>query len=219
MAVTWGTDPEHLAGRARGAGADADEDRGGPLLHQQVRRLGVRRVADRHGDRHEPREVGQLERLVAGGQVARRRDLRLDEEQVRAVLGAERPEPAGDARGRGHGRLRTRGVELLDPAGDQVLADRRRVGLGEHVLDPVVGRLDDSVEDRGRVLVARLDALGFRTEPAGRASSPTAERRRPRPWRPPDRDLERMPQNDCARTTSAGSTVSVPGASDTSSKP
>jgi hypothetical protein len=46
--------------------------------------------------------------------VARRRDLRLDEEQVRAVLGGKRPKPAGGGgRGSDDGR-RTGGVDLVD---------------------------------------------------------------------------------------------------------
>ena len=131
------------------AGTHAHEDRGRALLHEEERRLRVRRVAHRDGDRHGPGELLERQRLVAGREVTGRRDLRLDEEQVRAVLGAERAVGAGDARrGRERG-LRARGVELVDPAGDELLADRRLVGLGEDVLDPVVGRSDDPVEDLG----------------------------------------------------------------------
>ena len=51
------------------------------------------------------------------------------------------------------------GVQLLDPAGDQVLADRGAVGLGEDVLHLAVRRRDDPVDDLGRVVVPELDAL------------------------------------------------------------
>ena len=63
-------DPEDLAGRAGGARPDPDEDGRGPLLHQRERRLGVGRVADGDGDRHEPGEVVERQRVVAGRQVA-----------------------------------------------------------------------------------------------------------------------------------------------------
>ena len=106
-------------------GPDADEDRGGALLHQREGRLGVGRVADSDGDRHEPGEIGQRQRVVAGREVAGRRDLALDEEQVGAVLGAEGAEAAGGAGRGGNGRLRAGGVDLLDPAGDQLVPDRR----------------------------------------------------------------------------------------------
>ncbi len=59
----------------------------------------------------------------------------------------------------GDGGLRAGGVDLLDPAGDQLLADRRGVGLGEDRLDLGVGGGGDPLEDRGRVVVAGLDAL------------------------------------------------------------
>ena len=75
------------------------------------------------------------------------------------MLGAERPEPAGGARRRGDGDLRSRGVDLLDPPGDELLADRGRVGLGQEVLDLVVGRGGDALEDRVGLVVAGLDAL------------------------------------------------------------
>jgi hypothetical protein len=50
-------------------------------------------------------------------------------------------------------------VDLVDPTGDQVLADRRLVGGGEVVLDLVVGRGGDPAQDRVGVLVAGLHAL------------------------------------------------------------
>src|SRR6476469_9164362 len=88
-------DAEDLAGRAGGAGTDTDEHGCRALLHQRVGRVAVGRVADRDRDRHEPGELVERERVVAGRKMAGARDLALDEEQVRAVLGAERPEPPG----------------------------------------------------------------------------------------------------------------------------
>ena len=55
------------------------------------------------------------------------------------MLGAERPEPAGGARRRRDRGLRARGVDRLEAGGDEVLADRLLVDLGEQVLDLVVG--------------------------------------------------------------------------------
>ena len=64
-------------------------------------------------------------------------------------------------------------MDLVDPAGDQLLADRRRVGLGEEVLDLAVGRGRDPAEDLVRVVVAGLDALEVEDrEPAEAASAP-----------------------------------------------
>jgi hypothetical protein len=74
------------------------------LLHELVRRLGGRGIADGHGDRHEPRELGERQRVVAGREVTRRRNLALDEEQVGTMLGAERPEPARSGGRGGNGR-------------------------------------------------------------------------------------------------------------------
>ena len=138
------------------------------------------------------------------------------------MLGAERAEAAGRARRRGDGRLRAGVVDRLRRAGDQVLADRLGVGLGEESLDLVVGRGGDPPEDRVGLVVAGLDALEVEdrepAEPGELAGDARRRRRRPSPtrgsgWR------ASMPANVCARSTSAGSMVSVPGASETSSKP
>ena len=102
MAVTCGhADPQHLARGAGGARADAHEDRRRTLLHEGEGGLGVGGVADRDRDRHQARELGERERLVAGREVAGRADLALDEEQVRAVLGAQRAEARATAGCRG----------------------------------------------------------------------------------------------------------------------
>ena len=106
-------------------GPHAHEDRRDALLHQRERRLRGGGVADGDRDRHEPREVGQLERVVADREVAGRRNLRLDEEQVRAVLGAERPEPAGGGRRGGHGRRDPAAWISSIRRADEVVADRR----------------------------------------------------------------------------------------------
>ena len=60
-------------------------------------------------------------------------------------------------------------MQLLDPAGNQLLADRRTVGLGEDVLDLVVGRGGDPLEDLGRVVVPGLDALEVEERQAAQA--------------------------------------------------
>ena len=153
------TDPEDLAGRARGAGPDTDEDRRRALLHEGEGRLGVRRVADRDRDRHVAGEVLERQRVVVRGQVAGAADLALDEEQVGAVLGTERAEAAGGAGRGGHGGLAPGGVDGRQPGGDEVLADRLLVDLGEEPLDLVVRRGGDPLEQRVRIVVASLDAF------------------------------------------------------------
>ena len=50
-------------------------------------------------------------------------------------------------------------MELLDPAGDQLLANRCGVGLCQHVLDAVVRGGGDPLQDLVGGVVARLDAL------------------------------------------------------------
>jgi hypothetical protein len=50
-------------------------------------------------------------------------------------------------------------VDLRDPAGDQLLADRRCVHLGEKVLDRVVRCGRDLLENRVGIVVSSLDAL------------------------------------------------------------
>ncbi len=104
-------------------------------------------------------------------------DLALDEEQVRAMLGAERPEPPGGARGRGHRDLRSGLVDLRDAAGDQVVTDRCFVGGREHVVDLAVGRRRDPAEDFAGVVVARLDAFEVQDREAAEGGQPAGERR------------------------------------------
>ena len=98
------------------------------------------------------------------------------------MLGAERAEPAGGARRGGDGGIRARGVDLIDPGRDEVLADGRRVRLGEDVLHLVVGRRRDPVEDLVGVVVAGLDAFEVEDrEPAEAGSRRRTGRRRRRP--------------------------------------
>ena len=85
------------------------------------------------------------------------------------MLRAERSVAAGDTRRRGERGRGAGGVQLLDPAGDQLLADGRLVGLGEDVLDLGVGGRDDAVQDLGRVVVAELDALEVEDREAAEA--------------------------------------------------
>ena len=117
-------DAEHLARRAGCAGAHPDEDRGGALLHQLEGCFRAGRVADGDGDGHEAGELFERQRVVAARQVPRAADLALDEEQVRAVLRAERPEPASRGRRRRYRRARSGAVDLLDTARNELLADR-----------------------------------------------------------------------------------------------
>jgi hypothetical protein len=91
--------------------------------------------------------------------VAGAADLALDEEKVRAVLRAKWTEPASGGGGRCDGSSRTRSMELVDPAGDQVLANRLGVGLREKVVDVAVGSRTDLREDGVRIVLAGLDAL------------------------------------------------------------
>ena len=76
------------------------------------------------------------------------------------MLGAERPEPAGRAGRRGDGRLRAGGVDLLEPARDEVLADRLagRPRRGARWTSSS-GAVGDPLEDRVGIVVAGLDAL------------------------------------------------------------
>ena len=75
------------------------------------------------------------------------------------MLGTERAEAAGGARRGGDGGPRPGGVDGLDAGGDQVLADRLLIRLGEQVVDLGVGGGGDAPQDLGRVVVACLDAL------------------------------------------------------------
>ena len=148
MAVTCGTPMPSTSRVVQAApGPDTHEDGRDALAHQLVGRVVRGRVADRDGDAHEPRELGQLERLVARGEVARGRDLRLDQEQVRAVLGAERT-PA--ARRRRASPSTTAGEPAAcssrDAPRDEVLADGHLVGLREELLDLVVRGAGDALQ-------------------------------------------------------------------------
>ena len=159
-------------------GPDADEDRRGALLHQRERGLGVGRVADRDRDRHEPGELVERERVVAGREMAGARDLALDEEQVGAVLGAERPEPARGAGRRGHRGLRAGGVDLVDPARDRGPRGsaagrprRGRPGPRRRARSAIRARISC------RVVVARLDALEVEDRQAAEPGQRAGERR------------------------------------------
>ena len=103
----------------------------------------------------------------------------------------------------------------------ELLADRGQVGLREDVLDGVVGGGDHAVDDLRRVVVAELDALEVEdrqpAEPGELARQPDVGDGVHR--RGEDGRLERDAAEVWATTMSAGSTVSVPGASETSSNP
>ena len=113
-------DPEHLARGARRTRPHADEDRSQALPHELERGLVGGRVADRDGDGHQPRELGQRERVIARRERARRRHLGLDEEQSAPCSAQNGPNRPGGGRGRRHDRRRAGGVDLVDPARDQV---------------------------------------------------------------------------------------------------
>ena len=93
------------------------------------------------------------------------------------MLGAGRPEAAG---GCGRGRDRGPGpgrMDLGDPAADQLVADGRRVCLGEDGMDLVVTCGRDPLEDRPRVLVPGLDPFEVQEcEPAEPREDPGAPR-------------------------------------------
>ena len=124
-----------------------------------MRRLVRGRVADGHGDAHEPREVGQLQRLVPGGKVLGGETCDCTRNDVGAVLRAEGAPAAGGGRRRRRGR-RTGRLKLGDAARHEVLADRvphrPRVRTSWTSLSRGAGRFS---QDRGRVLVAGLHAL------------------------------------------------------------
>src|SRR4051812_20423811 len=86
-------------------------------------------------------------------------DLRLDEEEVRAVLRAERAESASGGGRRGDGDFRTGPADRLDAQCHEIVADRCAVRLGEHVVDLVLRRRGDALEDLRRIVVPSLDAL------------------------------------------------------------
>ena len=145
------------------------------------------RVADGDGDGHEARELGQRERLVAGREVARRRDLRLDEEQVRAVLGAERAQAGARPPG-------VAATNAGEPAA-WISAMRRatrssRMGAAYASASASWTSSSGAVAMRSRtgvrILVARLDALEVEHRQRRRAAPARrrTRRRRRRPWPP-----------------------------------
>ena len=93
------------------------------------------------------------------------------------MLGAERPETARRRGRRGDRGPRPRGMDFLDPACDELVANRLLVRGGQHVVDGVVGRVGDSLEDPGRVVVARLDALEVQDREAADPGESTRESR------------------------------------------
>ena len=113
------------------------------------------------------------------------------------------------------------GMQLVDPARDELLADRCRVRLGEHVLDLVVGRraIFARISDGSSYRVCTPSRLRIESPPS-RASSPDSRTSTTASMAAARIGIPRsMPQNDWRRSMSSGSTVSVPGASETSSNP
>jgi hypothetical protein len=86
-------------------------------------------------------------------------------------------------------------VDLLDPAGDQLLPDRLGVGRGQEVVDGVVRRGGEPLEDCVGVVVTGLNALEIQdrqpAEPAELRREPDVDDRVHR--RREDWDCEREP--------------------------
>ena len=127
------------------------------------------------------------------------------------MLGAERPEPTRRPGCRGDRGLRARGMDLVEPPRDEVLADRLLVGLGEERLDVAVGGRRDPLEDRVRIVVARLDTLEVEdrqaAEPRQRAGHPRVDDGVHRRGEDRDRQVdaaERLGQVDVGRLDRVG---------------
>src|SRR5215211_5874162 len=152
-------DPEDAPGRARGAGANADQDAHGAGPHQVKAGVVGGTAADHARDVERGDELLQVEGLGLGGDVLRRDHGSLDHEDVEPRLEGDvvvlghllRSERAADHR--------ALGLDLLDPPGDQLGLDRLRVDLLHHPSRDLVGSGRDLVELRVGVLVAGPDPL------------------------------------------------------------
>ena len=152
-------DPEHAAGGAGGARADADEhaDRTGP--HQvQAGRVGGA-APDDAGHRGAGDELLEVERLRGRGDVLGRDHRALDDEDVEAGLERGLVVLADLLRGQRAGADGALGLDLLDPLRDQLRLDGLRVDL-LHQPRRLAGRCRrDPGELLVGVLVAGPDAL------------------------------------------------------------
>ena len=152
-------DAEHAARRARVPRPDADQNALGPGPHQVQRRLVRSAAADDYRDRQRRDELLQVERLAVRGDMLRRDDGALDDEDVEprtdrrlvVVPNALRSQRAGSQ----HAGL----LDLADSGGDQLLVDRRLVDLLHPGRRAPLRQLGDLVELAVGVLVAGVDPL------------------------------------------------------------
>src|SRR4029450_4176275 len=73
--------------------------------------------------------------------------------------------------------LRAGGVDLVDPASDELIPDRSCVGGGEDVVDLVVRRVGDLRQALRRLVVASLDAFEVQDREAAERGERTGEGR------------------------------------------
>ena len=217
-------DAEDLARRACRARPDADEDAGRALVHELVGRLAAHRVADEDGQLQAAGQVGQGEHARRGRDVAGAAHLGLDEEEVGAGLGGQLGVMPGRCRRGGH-----RGdcaPWALMRAISAVMSSSRTGCSYASASTCAAAWPDSAAATRSMigagVLVAGVEALEVDEGHAAVAAHADREvgighgihgRRE-------ERDLERgIRRARCARSTSAGSAVTAPGTSATSSNP
>ncbi len=146
-------------------------------MHELIRRLAAHRVADQDRDLEAARQVGQREDPARRRDMARRADLRLDEEEVGPGIGRHLGVMPGRRGGGRHRRDAAGCLHAADHRANQVVPHRRGIRLGEHVRRHLAGvRRRDPLDDRRRVLVPRVEALEIDEGNAARAAHPAGER-------------------------------------------
>ena len=150
---------QHLAARARGARAHADQQRVGADVHQLEARLVGDDVTDDQGNGQVLLQISQVDGWILGGDVAGGGDRGLNHEDVRSGLLRDLREALGALGDRGDDRRSPALLDLADPLMDQLFLD----GLDVERLDDLgrfflAGR-NDPLEDFLGIRVAGEDAF------------------------------------------------------------
>jgi len=151
--------PQDPSRRAGGPRADADQDAADARLHQLQRGLVVDAVADHHGDVASPDELLERELVIRLGGVAGGEHSALHDEDVRARLLRKLGSLFGASGDRRDCTRNAGGLDRVDALGDELGLDGLAVNLFEKSVDLRLVCLGDSLDDRGRILVAGVDAV------------------------------------------------------------